>query len=74
MEQVLPVGYLANINILGIVLGSVVPEELRFKFYYSFNFLALLVNDFRKFKNIIVMIGSGLVATIGYELYHLKHI
>ena len=30
-------------------------------------FLALLVNDFRKIINVIVMIISGLVATLGYD-------
>ena len=29
--------------------------------------VALLINDFRKFKNIIVMLVSGIVATIGYN-------
>ena len=29
--------------------------------------MALLINDFRKFKNIIVMLVSGIVATIGYN-------
>ena len=53
-------------TILGIVLGSVVPEELGLSFTISLTFLALLINDFRKFKNIIVMLVSGIVATIGY--------
>ena len=30
-------------------------------------FLALLVNDFRKFINVIVIIISGLVATFGFN-------
>ncbi len=54
-------------TILGIVLGSVVPEELGLSFTISLTFLALLINDFRKFKNIIVMMVSGIVATIGYN-------
>ena len=52
---------------LGIVLGSVIPEELSLSFTISLTFLALLINDFRKFKNIIVMLVSGIVATIGYN-------
>ena len=52
---------------LGIVLGSVVPEELGLSFTISLTFLALLINDFRKFKNIVVMLVSGVVATIGYN-------
>ena len=55
-------------TILGIVLGSVVPEELGLSFTISLTFLALLINDLRKFKNIIVMMVSGIVATIGYNL------
>jgi len=54
-------------TILGIVLGSVVPEELGLSFTISLTFLALLIHDFRKFKNIIVMLVSGIVATIGFN-------
>ena len=54
-------------TILGIVLGSVVPEELGLSFTISLTFLALLIDDFRKFKNIIVMLVSGIVATIGFN-------
>ena len=59
-------------TILGIVLGSIVPEELGLSFTISLTFLALLISDFRKFKNIIVMIVSGLVATIGYNTIPFK--
>ena len=54
-------------TVLGIVLGSVIPEELGLSFTISLTFLALLINDFRKFKNIIVMLVSGIVATIGFN-------
>ena len=54
-------------TVLGIVLGSVIPEELGLSFTISLTFLALLINDFRKFKNIVVMLVSGVVATIGYN-------
>ena len=59
-------------TILGIVLGSVVPEELGLSFTISLTFLALLINDFRKFRNIIVMLVSGIVATIGYNTIPFK--
>ena len=59
-------------TILGIVLGSVVPEELGLSFTISLTFLALLISDFRKLKNIIVMSVSGFVATIGYNLVPFK--
>ena len=59
-------------TIIGIVLGSVVPEELGLGFTISLTFLALLISDFRKFKNIIVMLTSGIVATIGYNTIPFK--
>ena len=59
-------------TILGIVLGSVVPDELGLSFTISLTFLALLISDFRKFKNIIVMLVSGVVATVGYNIIPFK--
>jgi len=59
-------------TIIGIVLGSVVPEELGLSFTISLTFLALLISDFRKFKNIIVMFVSGIIATIGYNAIPFK--
>jgi 4-azaleucine resistance transporter AzlC len=59
-------------TILGIVLGSVVPEELGLSFTISLTFLAILIDDLRKFKNIIVMFVSGIVATIGFNLISFK--
>ena len=59
-------------TILGIVLGSIVPEELGLSFTISLTFLALLISDFRKFKNIIVMLVSGVVATVGYNIIPFK--
>ena len=57
---------------LGIILGSAIPEELGLSFAVPLTFLALLVNDFRKLINIIVIIISGLVATIGYNFIPFK--
>ena len=59
-------------TVLGIVLGSVVPEELGLSFTISLTFLALLISDFRKFKNIVVMFISGIVATIGFNAIPFK--
>ena len=59
-------------TILGIVLGSIVPEELGLSFTISLTFLALLISDFRKLRNIIVMLVSGIVATIGYNIIPFK--
>jgi 4-azaleucine resistance transporter AzlC len=59
-------------TILGIILGSVIPEKLGLSFTISLTFIALLISDFRKFKNIIVMFVSGIVATIGYNTIPFK--
>jgi len=52
---------------LGIFLGAIIPEKLGLSFAVPLTFLALLVNDLRKFINIIVIIISGLVATFGFN-------
>jgi len=52
---------------LGIILGAAIPEKLGLSFAVPLTFLALLVNDFRKIINVIVIITSGLVATLGYN-------
>ena len=52
---------------LGIVLGATIPEKLGLSFAVPLTFIALLVNDFRKIINVIVIITSGLVATLGYN-------
>ena len=57
---------------LGIVLGSFIPEKLGLSFAVPLTFLALLVNDFRKLINVIVIIVSGLVATVGYNYIPFK--
>tara|TARA_B100001057_G_scaffold404057_1_gene416526 strand:+ start:1373 stop:2065 length:693 start_codon:yes stop_codon:yes gene_type:complete len=57
---------------LGIILGSAIPEKLGLSFAVPLTFLALLVNDFRKTINIIVIISSGLVATLGYSIIPYK--
>ncbi len=57
---------------LGIILGAAIPEKLGLSFAVPLTFLALLVNDFRKFINVIVIVVSGLVATIGYNYIPFK--
>ena len=59
-------------TIIGIYLGSIIPEKLGLSFAIPLTFLALLVNDFRKLKNIIVIIVSGSFATLGYEIIPFK--
>ena len=57
---------------LGIILGAAIPEKLGLSFAIPLTFLALLINDFRKFINVIVIIVSGLVATLGYNIIPFK--
>ena len=55
-----------------VLLGSFIPEKLGLSFAVPLTFLALLVNDFRKFINVIVIIVSGLVATFGFNFIPYK--
>ena len=59
-------------TVIGILLGSIIPEKLGLSFAVPLTFIALLVGDFRKFKNIIVIIVSGLIATLGYQIVPFK--
>ena len=59
-------------TIMGIFLGSIIPEKLGLSFAVPLTFIALIVNDLRKFINIIVIIVSGLIATLGYEIIPFK--
>ena len=52
---------------LGIILGAAIPEKLGLSFAVPLTFLAILVNDFRKMINVIVILVSGLVAIFGYN-------
>ena len=52
---------------LGIILGATIPEKLGLSFAVPLTFLAILINDFRKIINVIVIIVSGFVATIGFD-------
>ena len=54
-------------TILGIYLGSIVPNQLGLKFAIPLTFIAVIVNELRKFDHIVVMIVSGLVATFFYN-------
>ena len=59
-------------TLIGIILGAAIPEKLGLSFAVPLTFLALLVNDFRKLTNVIVIIISGLVATLGYNYIPFK--
>ena len=57
---------------VGVILGSVIPEELGLNFAIPLTFIAILVYEFRKINNILVMLTSGFVATIGFNLIPFK--
>jgi 4-azaleucine resistance transporter AzlC len=57
---------------IGIILGSIIPEKLGLTFAIPLTFLSLLVNDFRKLVNVIVIFFSGTVATLGYQIIPFK--
>ena len=54
------------------MLGAAIPEKLGLSFAVPLTFLALLVNDFRKLINVVVIITSGLTATFGYNFIPFK--
>ena len=55
-------------TIIGIFLGSIVPEEWGLKFAIPLTFLAIIVNDFRKLDHVIVMIISGISSLIFFDI------
>ena len=57
---------------LGIILGAAIPEKLGLSFAIPLTFLALLIDDLRKFINLIVIVVSGIVATFGYNIIPFK--
>ena len=54
-------------TIIGILLGSIVPEELGLTFTIPLTFLALLINYFRKIDHLIIIIISGMLSIILYD-------
>ena len=54
-------------TIIGIYLGSIVPESLGLKFAIPLTFIAIIINELRKLDHLIVMIVSGLAATFFYN-------
>ena len=54
-------------TIIGIYLGSIVPEELGLKFAIPLTFIAIIINELKKIDHLIVMIVSGLTATFFYN-------
>ncbi|MDC0855715.1 AzlC family ABC transporter permease [Candidatus Pelagibacter sp.] len=59
-------------TLIGVILGAVIPDELGLNFAIPLTFLAILVHDLQKLNNILVMLTSGIIATIGYNLIPFK--
>ena len=55
-------------SLFGIFLGSIVPEELGLAFAIPLTFLSLIIHEFRKIDHLIVIITSGLLAILFYEI------
>ena len=54
-------------TIIGIILGSIVPNELGLTFTIPLTFLALLVNYLRKIDHLVVIILSGISSILFFE-------
>jgi predicted branched-subunit amino acid permease len=54
-------------TLLGIILGSFVPEELGLKFTIPLTFIAIIVQDLKKIDHLIVMITCGLSSLLFFD-------
>ena len=54
-------------TILGIILGSFIPEELGLKFAVPLTFIAILVNELRKIDHVIIIIVSGISSLLFFN-------
>ena len=54
-------------TILGIILGSFIPDELGLKFAVPLTFIAILVHELRKVDQVIVILVSGISSLLFYE-------
>ena len=54
-------------TIMGIYLGSIVPEELGLKFAIPLTFIAIIVQDLKKIDHLIVMITCGLSSLLFFD-------
>ena len=55
-------------SLIGIFLGSIVPEELGLSFAIPLTFLSLIIHEFRKSDHLIVIFVSGILAIIFYDI------
>jgi len=54
-------------TILGIILGSFIPDELGLKFAVPLTFIAILVSELRKLDHVIVILVSGISSLLFFE-------
>tara|TARA_B100000579_G_C22842204_1_gene862208 strand:- start:590 stop:1285 length:696 start_codon:yes stop_codon:yes gene_type:complete len=55
-------------TLIGIFLGSIVPEELGLSFAIPLTFLSLIVHEFRKYDHLLVIFVSGFLAILFYDI------
>jgi len=55
-------------SLIGIFLGSIVPEELGLSFAIPLTFLSLIIHEFRKNDHLLVIFVSGFLAILFYEV------
>ena len=55
-------------SLVGIFLGSIVPEELGLSFAIPLTFLSLIIHEFRKLDHLVIIFVSGFLAIIFYEI------
>jgi len=54
-------------TLLGIILGSFIPEELGLNFAIPLTFLALIINDLKKPTYLLVTLVSGVVSILTFN-------
>ena len=54
-------------TIMGIILGSFIPDELGLKFAVPLTFIAILVSELRKIDHVIVILVSGISSLLFFE-------
>tara|TARA_B100000989_G_C19527882_1_gene467914 strand:- start:2262 stop:2948 length:687 start_codon:yes stop_codon:yes gene_type:complete len=54
-------------TIVGIFLGSIVPDQLGLKFAIPLTFIAIIINELRKLDHLAVMLVSGISAIIFFN-------
>ena len=54
-------------TLAGIILGSLVPEELGLKFAIPLTFIAIVVQDLKKIDHVIVMLVCGISSLLFFE-------